>query len=143
MELPGLPVLLLCLGCLRAQEGAREEMRVSQEEVMRVSQEEVMRVSCLPESLGAEDQAGDKEKCEARGCEWSPPALDHRAPSCFYPQDYGYRVLGEAETTDHGMRVHLRRKGFNDNVNARTHLRVFRLAILNVWERFRVCDGGF
>ena len=68
--------------------------------------EEALRVSCLPDSLKAEDE----ELCHSRGCFWSPPAEDDKAPACFYPQDYGYIKLS-TETTDNGLRVNLRRKG--------------------------------
>ena len=71
--------------------------------------EEALRVSCLPDRLKAEDE----ELCLSRGCYWSPPAEDDKAPACFYPQDYGYIKLSE-ETTDNGLRVNLQRKGSTD-----------------------------
>lgn len=70
--------------------------------------EEALRVSCLPDMLEAE--TGDEELCQRRGCVWSQPAGDEKAPACFYPEDYGYKML-DSETTDKGLRVNLQRKG--------------------------------
>ena len=67
-----------------------------------------LRVSCLPDRL--ETGAGDEELCQDRGCVWSKPEGDEKAPACFYPQDYGYTVLG-TETSGKGVKVNLQRKG--------------------------------
>ena len=69
-------------------------------------EEEAIRVSCLPDRVKAEDE----EICHSRGCVWSPPSEDDKAPACFYPQDYGYTELS-TENTDNGFRVNLQRKG--------------------------------
>ena len=91
MELHSLALLLCFVAVTRAKVG-----------------EEALRVSCLPERLEAE--AGDEELCQDRGCVWSKPEEDEKAPACFYPQDYGYTVLG-TETSGKGLRVNLQRKG--------------------------------
>ena len=69
-------------------------------------EEEAIRVTCLPDRVKAEDE----EICHSRGCVWSPPSEDEKAPACFYPQDYGYTELS-TENTDNGFRVNLQRKG--------------------------------
>ena len=73
--------------------------------------EEALRVTCLPERLDA--ATGDEELCQRRGCVWSQPTGDEKAPACFYPEDYGYKML-DSEDTDTGLRVHLQRKGCSD-----------------------------
>ena len=70
--------------------------------------DEALRVNCLPERLETED--GDEELCQGRGCVWSKPVGDEKAPACFYPQDYGYTVL-DTETSGKGLRVNLQKKG--------------------------------
>ena len=73
--------------------------------------EEALRVTCLPDRLEAE--AGDEALCQSRGCVWTPPTEDEKAPACFYPQDYGYKVLDQL-TSENALRVNLQRKGWKN-----------------------------
>ena len=75
-----------------------------------VSQEaERTRVNCLPDR----DQDHQEESlCTSRGCSWSPPFEDVKAPSCFYPPDYGYKAVGTAVQTNNGERVILQKIGY-------------------------------
>ncbi|XP_035693837.1 sucrase-isomaltase, intestinal-like [Branchiostoma floridae] len=60
------------------------------------------RVDCHPEGKATRD------RCEARGCCWSPPAAQG-PPSCFYPTNHGYELDGEVAKTATGYRARLRR----------------------------------
>ena len=81
-----------------------------------VSQDaEDTRVNCLPDR----DQDHQEESlCISRGCSWIPPTEDVKAPSCFYPPEYGYRAVGEAVQTENGERVVLQKIGsYTDDLN--------------------------
>ncbi|CAH1773121.1 unnamed protein product [Owenia fusiformis] len=66
---------------------------------------ETERIDCYPEAGGGVDLA-TQEKCEARGCIWSPSTMPG-APSCFYGTNVGRKQLGEPEDTDLGYKVKL------------------------------------
>ncbi|XP_077467238.1 sucrase-isomaltase, intestinal [Stigmatopora argus] len=55
-------------------------------------QEEYPRFDCLPE------EHADEAKCKARGCIWKETYIE-RVPWCFYPQDHGYHVRLNEQTT--------------------------------------------
>ena len=86
---------VIVLSVARSQAGAQEGERT--------------RVNCLPDR----DQEHQEESlCISRGCSWSPPSEDVKAPSCFYPPDYGYKAVGTVEQTSNGERVILQKIGF-------------------------------
>jgi len=63
--------------------------------------QERFRVDCLP---GQEPQ---QTLCNERGCTWEPPTEDTLAPSCYFPEDYGYKAYKDMYLIPGGYQVDL------------------------------------
>lgn len=62
------------------------------------------RVDCHP------DKNASEERCLQRGCTYCPASIpDQNTPTCFFPRNYGYKMVGEPVNTGHGFRVELER----------------------------------
>eukprot|EP00058_Branchiostoma_floridae_P007364 XP_002592852.1 hypothetical protein BRAFLDRAFT_65433 [Branchiostoma floridae] len=66
------------------------------------SGDERERVDCYPEG------GASKARCESRGCCWAQPTTQG-PPSCFYPVNHGYELVGGLQSTPIGYRATLRR----------------------------------
>ncbi|XP_066266382.1 sucrase-isomaltase, intestinal-like [Branchiostoma lanceolatum] len=66
------------------------------------SADERERVDCYPEG------GASQSRCEARGCCWGQPTTKG-PPSCFYPVNHGYELVGGLQRTSLGYKATLRR----------------------------------
>ena len=66
--------------------------------------QEAFRVDCHPDSGVSE------ESCSSRGCLFQA-ANDPKAPSCYYPPDFGYQLIGQVQQTETGFLAELVKSG--------------------------------
>ncbi|CAL8087113.1 unnamed protein product [Orchesella dallaii] len=68
---------------------------------------------CLPdnERIDCHPDSGNTEaECLQRGCTYCPASIpDQNTPTCFFPRNWGYKMVGEPVNTGHGFRVALER----------------------------------
>lgn len=62
------------------------------------------RVDCHP------DTGHSEARCLERGCiQCDAEVPDKNTPTCFFPRNYGYKMVGEPVNTGHGFRAQLQR----------------------------------